>query len=112
MDEIAKKMAELADKLGPNVVAAARAAAQAEAYSTLMGGVLFLFAAAILGSVAFWCFKKGHKTSDEAWYIGVLAFGALSGMCTIAGLWHVVDPWIWITINHPDAWIAHRVLHL
>jgi hypothetical protein len=114
MDEIAKRFAELAEKYGPNVVEAARQAASIEGYSTLVGSLLWLLSAAclILSGRYLWnitC-KDEFDTSFVKLASGLILLAAFP--CLLSGIWSIIDPWTWTAINHPDLWIAKRILKL
>lgn len=112
MDKLAQQFAELADKFGPSVVEAAKGAARAEAYSQLASGALCLIiASALIASAVYvWRHRKGW---DEMGVTLVMGFTiVIGGLLSVIGAWSFVDPWTWITINHPELWIAKHVLHL
>jgi hypothetical protein len=114
MDKIAEKMAELADKYGPNVVDAARGVAQVEGVSTIVAGCIALGIAALLSGigVCMWRSQTDRYGDYDGQNIILVIIGFFAIFAFLLGLWQVIDPWTWTAINHPDLWIAKKVLHL
>lgn len=112
MDELAKRMMELAEKVGPDAMAAARGAVRVEAYSSMMASAIALVAAVVLAILGYRLFNKGRKEDEEGWMLvgGILLFVAL--VVFFRGIWGFVDPWVYAAINNPDVWIAKKVLKL
>lgn len=113
MDELAKRFAELAEKYGPTVADAAKAAAVTEAYSTIIFGILCLIVAALLGCASGYFAQKILRDDwDEmTWFpAGLLGIAAL--IFGAAGLWSIIDPWTWTTIYHPELWLAKKAFHI
>lgn len=114
MDEIAKKMAELAEKYGPSVIDATRGAVQIEAYSTLAGSVVssaFAFTFLFAGR---WLYCKNTKDDLDDSICKVFGF-ILMGIAAIPAafaIWAWIDPWTWVAIANPDLWIAKKVFKL
>jgi hypothetical protein len=114
MDELAKKLVELSDRLGPQVVDAARGAARMAAYSALQGHIVALVVAAAVASVAVILWRRNAMFDDDL-PAGRACAGLLFGVAALVAslaLAGITDPWLWSTFNHPDLWIAKRVLNL
>jgi hypothetical protein len=101
------------------VINAALEAARIEAISTLVVGVWCLLLATMitLGALKFGkvLYRKPHNYDDkwdDAW-IAVPVFGMLmAGILFLFGAWALLDPWTWTALNHPDLYIAKKVLKL
>lgn len=113
MDELAKRFGELAEKYGPNVVDASLRAVAVGAYSTLMAGGLAILigAVGIIIGIKLW-----KKVLNDRWdEIAFMPAGIMIGLgvlACLAGLWCFIDPWTWAAINHPELWIARKVLKI
>ena len=113
MDKLAETFAELAKKIGPDAIEAAKGAAQMQAYSQLMGSILWIAA-------AYLCWLGGKhlmKFKDNEDWGGLLAFFGAFGffgafMCASTAVWAWIDPWTWTAINRPELWIAKKVIGL
>ena len=116
MDEFMRKMAELADRLGPAAADAALGAARTEALSTLASGALALAVAALLAWGSSSCAGRWAAAEEEDGMVGWGVLAAILGLAAlfvgIAGAWQVIDPWTWATLWHPEYWVAKKVLHL
>lgn len=114
MDELAKRMMELAEKVGPDAMSAARGAAQVEAYSAMASGALLVALALAFAAAGryLWISESEYSSFDgERRFFG----GALVtiGVVTLAiAAWQFMDPWTWTAINNPDLWLAKKVLRL
>jgi hypothetical protein len=112
MDEIAKRLAELAEKVGPAAMEAARGAVRVEAYSTLAGGAFAMVAAA-----AIFYFGRFLWLHDDDFYGSEPKFWAVISFLValvfgLIGLWNIVDPWTWVAQSNPDLWLAKKILKL
>lgn len=116
MDELAKRFADLAEKYGPYVAEAAKNAARAEAYSTLAASVIAIIVsiAAAYGTRQCWEKYKEWSGDDGGHPIlfAVIILALFSGVSFLIALWAWIDPWTWITINHPELWLAKRAFKL
>ena len=113
MDELAKRFADLAEKFGPDVANAALNAARMEAYSTLMGGFMWLAAASAFGLLGQFLYKKAGKDDwDNDWSVAAIILFIVGGLVALPGFWSFVDPWTWATINHPELWLAKKAFHI
>ena len=115
MDELAKRFADLAEKYGPNVADAALSAARVEAYSTLAGGLMaaLIGAAALYAALLLWRKAAASESYDnELIYGGAVLVAVIALIPLCIGVWQIVDPWTWITINHPELWIAKKAFHI
>lgn len=113
MDELAKHFAELADKYGPKVADAALEAARVEAFSCLMGSLIWFglaLAACLLGR---FLYRKSHEENwDNDWvFLAFVSWAVAGGLC-VPGVWAWIDPWTWITISHPELWLAKQAFHI
>lgn len=113
MDEIAKKMAELAERFGPQVIDAARGATVVEAYSSMMSSAICLLVCAALtfGGRTLWA-KRDVDDEFDGYRVVSCIVWAVAAILVIPGAWGFLDPWVWTAINHPDLWIAKKVLHI
>lgn len=107
-DQLLQHYSEIADKFAPQVVDAAKQAATMEAYSCLASSFLWFFVAAIAGYIAY----RFKKTEDDDWVPAVIIFGILATLISMPGVWAWIDPWTWVTIKHPELWIAKKSLNL
>ncbi len=114
MDEIAKKLAELAEKYGPHTIEAVRGATQIEAYSTLAGGVMSITIACIVGKCGLMLWNTQNKDDfDRPMIRGAgVVFAVIALIIAMVGIRAFADPWTWVAINNPDLWIAKRVFKL
>ena len=113
MDKLAQEFADLAKQYAPAVGDAAMRAARIEAYSSLAAGALTLIFAGAMLCGAFWLARKAFSGDwDEITFLpaGILCIVGIIALC--AGLWSFVDPWTWVTIQHPELWIAKRAFGL
>jgi hypothetical protein len=115
MEQLAKSFAELAEKYGPSVADAARGAAVTEAYSCLVGSLIWFLLAIVALSIGRFLWRVGndkdHDDDGMAFFFSIVAFIA-AGILFMPGLWTWIDPWTWTTINHPELWIAKQAFHL
>ena len=109
-DQLAQRFADAAANFAPQVADAAKQAATIEAYSCLASSLLFFGVAFAAAFAALKLYRKAQDDSD--WYPGVFIFGVLAVLISIPGAWAWLDPWTWITINHPELWIAKRAFNL
>jgi hypothetical protein len=114
MDELAKRLQELAEKIAPSVLDAARAAVRVEAISTMMSKVECLGVSIALGFAAryLWRYKPRDEFDNDfaslsAWVIGLAALI----LCALS-VWTFIDPWTWVALNNPDLWLAKKILNL
>lgn len=114
MDELAKRFAELAEKIGPQAMEAARGAVRIEAISCMTSAVAWaIFLALVLWS-ANWLW--GYETADKfnsgipKFFAGTLAFFSVGGL--ILCVYTFIDPWTWTAINNPDLYLAKKILKL
>jgi hypothetical protein len=117
MDKLAEHFADLAQKYGPAVADAAKAAAQTEAYSTLMAGVLALAFAVAFFSAGLFIWKQIDSPSNrdgwaDEWAIASIVLWTVALISFSLGLWSLVDPWTWTTIYHPELWLAKKAFGL
>lgn len=114
MDELAKRMMELAEKVGPEAMAAARGAVRVEAYSTLVSTICFIIAAFVFykAAIYLWAYQSTSQYSmgESKFFAGIL-FTTVVILVWIA-VWNVIDPWTWVALNNPDLWLAKKVLKL
>lgn len=114
MDELAKRIAALADQYGPSVIDAAKEAARMQAYSSVQGHIIGLILCAALILLARWCWRK-NVTDDTDIPFGrigaciLFGIGGIVGTVAITGL---TDPWLWSTFKNPELWIAKKTLGL
>lgn len=114
MDELAKRMMELAEKVGPDAMAAARGAVKVEAYSCMVSGVVCLLVGIILFYAAnyLWGYQPVDRfDAGVPKFLGGLV-AAIALIVCICGVWSFIDPWTWTAISHPDLWLAKKVLKL
>jgi len=112
MDELAKRVAELADKFGPKVAEAMMAAVRVEAWNSLLEnglGVLFC----LVG--LYGCWRWGthlFRGPDEELCIipGILALCILVPLFAFGS--ELISPWLWTAFFNPEVWIAARVLKI
>lgn len=121
MDELGTKLAELADKLGPQVVELARDAALFEASSNMILYVIGLFFwAAALGLIVwfFWEMKDNDRliANSEAGTVIVAVIAFIGGIFALAAwvvcIAGILAPWNWVALVNPDLYIAKKVLGL
>lgn len=114
MDELAKRFADLAEKYGPDVAQAAKAAVRTEVYSTLVSSVIWLAFAVAMGLVARWLWRlKPRDASDRPIAIfGAVIASLIAAACGASFLWHWIDPWTWTALNHPELWLAKQAFHI
>ena len=115
MDELAKRFADLAEKYGPNVADAAMSAARVEAYSTLASGLMAALAGAAMLYVALLIWRKAaaaNSFDSEFIYVGAVVVGLIALIPACIGIWSWLDPWTWITLNHPELWLAKKAFHI
>jgi hypothetical protein len=114
MDELAKRMMELAEKVGPDAMAAARGAVRVEAYSMMASSVVCIIAAiaCFKGGSYLWAYvsESQYSMGEPKFFAGIL-FLATAILAWIA-IWNVIDPWTWTAINNPDLWLAKKILKL
>lgn len=114
MDEIAKLFVKLTEQYGPHAVEAVRGAAIVEAWSNLQGAIMA--GAFTVGSI--FVIKRLWKSSyvdDLDFNYGKIAAVVLTIIATITGvicIGSLTDPWLWVTFNNPDLWIAKKVFKL
>lgn len=116
MDELAKRFADAAEKYGPQVADAAKAAAKVEAYSSLVSS--FIWIAVGVGLIVggrFLILKAKRMDDHNDWEL-LMFFGCIItvvGSCAfLPAIWVWIDPWTWVQINHPELWIAKKAFHL
>lgn len=111
MDELAKRFAELAEKYGPSVADAAKAAARTGAYSTLAGGIMAISMGVMLLLTSRWIWRKAGN-ADFIVYFSAVVVAMIGAITFCIGLWAWINPWTWTTIAHPELWIAKQVFRL
>lgn len=114
MDEIAKKLAELADKYGPYTIEAVRGAAIVEAWSNVQGSILCIAFTIGGGFITkrLWA-NTSHDDIDIYWpKVGAVVIAIISIIIGIIAIDSLTDPWLWVTFNNPDYWIAKKVFKL
>jgi hypothetical protein len=112
MDELAKQIASLAEKFGPNVMDAAFGAVRMNAYSILVAGTFSIVIGAALAFAGIWLASKtwSDDWNEIKWLPASLLLAA--AFCFIlTGGWAWVNPWTWTAINHPELWLAKDALH-
>lgn len=113
IDLLAGKIVELADALAQPAATAALEAARMEAFSALAGGAQAIGFAVLLGFATRWLWRIDGD--DELLFLpklGGALLGAAAIICLSVGLWAVIDPRTWVTIQHPELWLAKRMLGL
>ena len=114
MDKLVESFERLAANYGPTVVDAALGAARVE-------GISYLFSSAIWFGLAYLAYRFGnylhHREYDGQFNgeFGVLfghIFLVVGALFAAAGLWAVLDPWVWTAIFQPDLYLAKRAFNL
>lgn len=123
MDKFDILAGKLADAIDP-ATKAALLAAQTEAASYLAAGVLQAILAALFLylSVRLWRAASKAKENDRPWphnddriafgFAGSVAAFLVGTLCAGLALWSFIDPWVWMTLLHPEAYVAKLVLNL
>lgn len=115
-DQLTNKAAEILGQLqslSPKAVDAALGAARVDAYSTLVSGVTCIAAAAALCLFFRYRFLPWAKKQDDSEF--PLVMGSLFGGTAVVGLvifalCNLLDPWTYVTIVHPELWVAHQLM--
>src|SRR3954467_12361957 len=114
MEELAKRFADLAEKVGPSALDAARGAVRVEVYSVLASSLIQILVATLLiiAGRRLWAWK----TNDDfdGWFPPTAAsvlFG-VAAICSMMAVWNWIDPWTWVAMNNPDLWLAKKVLKI
>lgn len=117
MTTLDNKTAEILGQLqhlAPQATQLAMEAARVEAVSKILEngtGVL-------VGGIALWLmwrnFKKAVETAEEAddvaVYLGMFFSYLVGGVLFVTGvvcIFCLIDPWVWVTLYHPELWLAH-----
>lgn len=114
MDKIGELFAKLAEQYGPSVIEAAKQATRIEAYSHLVGSLIAtLFGFLMFRGGQYLVAMKCEDNTDDGLVhaVGYLLLG-LSLIPIAIAIWAWIDPWTWVAINHPELWIAKKILKL
>ncbi len=114
MDKLAEKMAELAEKFGPDVINAVRGATKMEAISTLAGSFIALAFAIAFTKAGLFLWNKNVQDDMDNSMVKFFA-GLLLATATIPAafaVWAWLDPWTWTAIFNPDLYIAKKIFKL
>jgi hypothetical protein len=114
MEELAKRFAELAERVGPSAMDAARGAVKIEALSAMVGGGMLVLVSAVLITAArvLWGYKTRDSFNEGVPRViaGIIFAVALITSC--CAIWAFIDPWTWTAINNPDLYLAKKILKL
>lgn len=110
---VAKLSAAMMNHTG-DAWALAKAAAQAQAVGQLISGCLaaFFFICFI---VIFWaCVKKCNKTNKpgDGWVFWLFASGVFAVIACVVMIVKLADGVMWVSIWHPEVWIAAKLMKL
>lgn len=106
------KLLALATQYAPAVTEAGLQAVRVDGYSTLVGSSVGFVLSSALGYGSWRGIKWGMKNDDEgACILGMVGIvvAAAGIVITVLGL---TDPWLWTMLNHPEIYIAKKVMHL
>lgn len=123
-DQLAAKMAELAQQYGPEAIDAGLAVARIEAAQGIVKGFVFLIVSAVFSFICYKLTKIGfnlariyklpetsYSAPDGTWQIAVgICAGVLASITGITFVVALSDIWNWVGIFEPKLWIAHRLL--
>ena len=115
IDLLAGKIAELADKASGPGMQAALEAARMEAYSCLAGATAGMVFAGIVGITAAKLWKRGKAWTGNSydtnfWFVSACCLFGLAALMVFINSWAFIDPRTWVTLSHPEYWLAKRML--
>ncbi|WP_176074353.1 hypothetical protein [Brucella intermedia] len=96
--------------------AAALEAARVEAYSSIVQNIMCAIFGLLLLAVSRWLWLRASKIQDsfdrQSVFVlsGALACGG--ALLVFIGLACLTDPWIWVTLQNPEPYVAKKVLGL
>jgi hypothetical protein len=117
MDELTKKIAELADKFGPHTIESVREAAHYTCLNNIIGGAIGTsLSLAILAIIAFCWWKFLQKENYlgcshllEVMLLITLIIGGVAVLMFLISTAELLDFWTYACLSNPDAFIAHKV---
>lgn len=112
------RLQHLADAIvhaAPQVTDIALNSVRVQAAGGILGGLVAV-GFAIAGGVAMrWCYRHRNDDADDAdlWiFVGAIFFGLIALIGSIIGATQLFDIWVWVSLFHPELWIAHKLLAL
>lgn len=111
--ELVNTFEKLADKFGPDVIAAARGAAITDAYSWLVSSIIWLIigVALIYFGYKVWSLNWIEPDLEWNWAKVTSVFLIIAGGFIVTiNVTQLVDPWLWVPMKNPDFYIAKKVI--
>lgn len=96
--------------------AAALEAARIEAYSSIIYNIVCAAFGLLLLAASRWLWVRASKIEDSfdrsPVFIAACFVGAAGALLVFIGLACLADPWIWVTLQNPEPYVAKKVLGL